>query len=59
MDFGCCVCCPLVSPRTCSEDYMLTGFLEVVLAVTTYAKKVMLSVDVSELERLKYPYKGA
>ena len=38
---------------------ILIGEIAVVLAVTMYAKRLMRSVDVGELEKLKYPYKGA
>ena len=31
----------------------------VVLCVIMYARRVMLSVDIEELENLKYDYKGA
>ena len=52
---------PACKPRliTTIKVRALTGVLAVVLLVTIYAKRVMLSVDVDELESLKYPYKGA
>lgn len=55
---GCCCCCLSVrvikSRRSFQADQFVVSFSFVLLA-----RRLMLSVDVDELEDLKYEYKGA
>ena len=59
MGFGCFVCCPavgLISLRTGQVSLMERA---VSFTVVMLARQLMLSVDIDELEDLKYEYKGA
>lgn len=59
MGSGSSVSCRDVCILTPSVEIQSLKIRVVVLAIITLARRFMLSVDVDELEGLKYGYKGA
>ena len=58
MGSGCFVCCPLVGGLF-RETAVRPNRCAVSFTIIMVARRLMLSVDVEELETLKYGYKGA